>query len=148
MPDRSFLGDLIVMHGPYESYALVPQPVMRFIESDQLNALRAELIQLRNFQTAVMDVVEQLPYATPSAAGHTSPVDRRREARAADPHAHACISCSPDGVLPGHGCLNCRQTGMDQTPCTALGHSRACPHGCCGGPRKSSTETNPSGGAS
>lgn len=69
MPDRSTLGDLIVMHGPYEPFAVVPPPVMRFIESDQLNALRAELIQLRDFQTAVMHAVEQLPYRTtaPSA---------------------------------------------------------------------------------
>lgn len=64
MPDRSNLGDLIVMHGPYEPYALVPQPVMRFIESDQLNALRTELIQLRDFQTTVMGAVEQLPYTS------------------------------------------------------------------------------------
>jgi hypothetical protein len=64
MPDRSKLGDLIVTHGPYEPYELVPPSVMRFIESDQLNALRAELIQLREFQTAVMGAVEQLPYAS------------------------------------------------------------------------------------
>lgn len=75
----------------------------------------------------------------PSSARCTPPVDRRREARTADPHAHACVSCSPDGVLPGRGCINCRQTGMDQTPCTALGHTAQCPHGCCGGPRKPDT---------
>lgn len=38
------LADLIIEHGPYESYAVVPNEVMRFIESDQLNTLRAELI--------------------------------------------------------------------------------------------------------
>lgn len=65
-------------------------------------------------------------------------------ARQSDTHAHACVSCSPDGVLPGPGCGNCRQTGMDQTPCATPGHFRSCPHGCCGGPRKSSTAPNPS----
>jgi len=30
---------------------------------------------------------------------------------------HVCLSCSPDAQTPGPGCLNCRQTGMDQTPC-------------------------------
>lgn len=54
-----------------------------------------------------------------------------------DPHAHACPSCSPDGVTPGSGCHNCRRTGMDQTPCRAEGHVPQCPHGCCGGPRTS-----------
>jgi histidine triad (HIT) family protein len=69
--------------------------------------------------------------------------DPRRAARAADPHAHACVTCSPDGVLTGPGCINCRQTGMDQTPCTALGHTRSCPHGCCGGPRTANSAPNP-----
>jgi hypothetical protein len=30
-------------------------------------------------------------------------------------HPHYCVSCS-DGETQGPGCLNCRQTGMDQTP--------------------------------
>jgi hypothetical protein len=30
---------------------------------------------------------------------------------------HVCLSCSPDSQTPGYGCINCRQTGMDQTPC-------------------------------
>lgn len=33
--------------------------------------------------------------------------------------SHACRSCSPNRVVPGPGCLNCRQTGCDQTPCLA-----------------------------
>lgn len=41
------LADLIIKHGPYEPYALVPNEVMRFIESDQLNELRDELIAQR-----------------------------------------------------------------------------------------------------
>lgn len=32
-------------------------------------------------------------------------------------HNHVCASCSPDGRRPGIGCMNCRNTGMDQTPC-------------------------------
>lgn len=69
-------------------------------------------------------------------------LDARAEARRADPHAHACPSCSPDGVTVGSGCHNCRQTGMDQTPCRVDGHEAQCPHGCCGGPRTSREVTN------
>jgi hypothetical protein len=49
--DRSRLGDLIVMHGPYEPYEVIPNPVTRYLESDELNALRTELIKLREIQT-------------------------------------------------------------------------------------------------
>lgn len=45
-------------------------------------------------------------------------------------HLHICVSCS-DGTAPGPGCINCRDTGMDQTPCQAEGHQPQCPHGCC-----------------
>lgn len=65
------------------------------------------------------------------------PDNPKLAARLSDPHAHACISCSPDGVTPGPGCHNCRRTGMDQTPCRTEGHLPQCPHGCCGGPRTS-----------
>lgn len=47
------------------------------------------------------------------------------------PHTHACATCSPDGKTPGPGCLNCRHTGLDQTPCQAEGHQAHCPAGCC-----------------
>ena len=60
-----------------------------------------------------------------------------------DLHAHVCLMCSPDGRLPGHGCINCRQTGMDQTPCQAEGHEPQCPHGCCGGPRTATSGSLP-----
>lgn len=79
-------------------------------------------------------------------AAASAPVDPRRAARAADPHAHACVSCSPNGVLLGPGCINCRGTGMDQTPCMAPGHHPQCPHSCCGGPRKPGTAPYPTGG--
>lgn len=32
-------------------------------------------------------------------------------------HNHVCSTCSPDGIKPGNGCINCRQSGYDQTPC-------------------------------
>lgn len=32
-------------------------------------------------------------------------------------YTHVCLSCSPDAQTPGPGCINCRRTGMDQTPC-------------------------------
>lgn len=31
---------------------------------------------------------------------------------------HVCLSCSPDEINPGQGCINCRQTGWNQTPCS------------------------------
>lgn len=30
---------------------------------------------------------------------------------------HVCLSCSLDYQTPGPGCVNCRHSGMDQTPC-------------------------------
>lgn len=34
-----------------------------------------------------------------------------------DHAVHACLVCAPDRSTPGPGCINCRQTGYDQTPC-------------------------------
>lgn len=63
-------------------------------------------------------------------AGHVyHPLAKPRDPRA--PHSHVCISCTPDDVTPGPGCINCRNTGMDQTPCNEPGHEPQCPHGCC-----------------
>ncbi len=53
MSDPSMLGDLIVMHGPYVAYELIPNQVARYLESDELNALRDELIRLRHIAIAV-----------------------------------------------------------------------------------------------
>lgn len=36
---------------------------------------------------------------------------------------HACRRCSPNRILPGRGCINCRQTGLDQSPCLACNES-------------------------
>lgn len=46
-------------------------------------------------------------------------------------HGHVCGLCSSDGLRPGPGCANCRNTGMSQMPCQAEGHQAQCPHGCC-----------------
>jgi len=35
-------------------------------------------------------------------------------------HNHVCLTCSPDGINPGSGCINCRNTGMEQMPCVLL----------------------------
>lgn len=35
-------------------------------------------------------------------------------------YTHVCLSCSPNAQTPGPGCVNCRHTGMDQTPCQPL----------------------------
>lgn len=34
---------------------------------------------------------------------------------------HVCLGCSPDAQTPGPGCVRCRHTGMDQTPCQPPG---------------------------
>lgn len=33
--------------------------------------------------------------------------------------SHVCLSCSPELDVRGPGCINCRRTGYDQTPCLA-----------------------------
>lgn len=38
---------------------------------------------------------------------------------------HVCLSCSPDAQSPGPGCANCRNTGMDQTPCATTAAASA-----------------------
>lgn len=44
---------------------------------------------------------------------------------------HVCLSCSPTGDEPGHGCINCRQTGWDQTPCLPPHRWTGHGHRCC-----------------
>lgn len=38
-------------------------------------------------------------------------------------HPHYCVSCS-DGHAKGDGCINCRQTGYDQSPWPDCGQCR------------------------
>lgn len=70
----------------------------------------------------VISAIEKRVGSRPSA---------REAVRDRYPHSHACATCSPDGRQPGPGCINCRKTGMDQTPCQAEGHKPQCPNGCC-----------------
>lgn len=53
------------------------------------------------------------PWALRAAATGGGPCDRCGEPF----YTHVCLSCSPDAQTPGPGCVNCRNTGMDQTPC-------------------------------
>lgn len=69
--------------------------------------------------------------ATSGVPRHSEVSEDRQAVRKRYPHAHACVTCSPDGRQPGPGCINCRQTGWDQTPCQAEGHKAQCPHDCC-----------------
>lgn len=55
--------------------------------------------------------------ATSGVPGHREVSEDRQAVRKRYPHAHACVTCSPDARQPGPGCINCRQTGWDQTPC-------------------------------
>jgi hypothetical protein len=38
---------------------------------------------------------------------------------------HVCLSCSPDGLSAGQGCVNCRQTGWSQSPCSVADAANA-----------------------
>lgn len=47
---------------------------------------------------------------------HRRVVERDRVNPRPRDHRHFCLVCS-DGTERGPGCINCRETGMDQTPC-------------------------------
>jgi hypothetical protein len=48
--------------------------------------------------------------------GHVwHPLARTWPSRRGGSHPHYCVSCS-DGEEQGPGCINCRSTGMDQSP--------------------------------
>lgn len=50
------------------------------------------------------------------AKGHVyHPLAREWPLNCGGMHPHYCASCS-DGHAKGDGCINCRQTGYDQTP--------------------------------
>jgi hypothetical protein len=55
------LADQIINHGPYVAYQVVPNAVMRWIESDQLNALRDELLELRQLRTLLVELTDTDP---------------------------------------------------------------------------------------
>lgn len=77
------------------------------LDLDAWDRLEAERDQLRE------QVAQYAPIAVPILAD----IQARKElaARMAA-HTHYCWTCS-DGTAPGDGCHNCRNTGMDQTPC-------------------------------
>lgn len=79
----------------------------------------------------LLDLFNALGYGVTLTPFAPAAPDREAHPPSRTPHAHVCASCSPDGEQPGPGCLNCRHTGMDQTPCQAEGHQPECPHGCC-----------------
>lgn len=58
------LADLIVEHGPYRPYAIVPMEVQRFIEAEQLNALRNDLIELADLRRLFEMQWERMTEAT------------------------------------------------------------------------------------
>lgn len=96
----------------------------------------ANLMRRTNPNTPVFEGISRAYGVALEAAGLVPAVEwtdcAGRDAHA-HVHVHVCVSCSPDGSTPGPGCLNCRNTGMDQTPCQAEGHVPHCPRGCCDG---------------
>lgn len=78
--------------------------------SDELESL-AEMEQDRDRLAQL--VARYAPIALPVLADIE---ERKRRAARMAAHTHYCWTCS-DGTVPGDGCHNCRNTGMDQTPC-------------------------------
>ena len=70
-------------------------------------------------------LADQSVETRPEVPKPLSPAEIRAQATGGDPcpgcqrpfNVHVCLGCSPDFQTPGRGCINCRHTGMDQTPC-------------------------------
>lgn len=60
-------------------------------------------------------VIERFKESVKERLTETDIFKQEYEARF-DFHDHYCRTCS-DGTKPGPGCINCRQTGYDQSPC-------------------------------
>jgi len=77
---------------------------------------------------AVLDALARAGALTVAPAAQPTPGQVRAEATGGGPcgtcgrafWTHVCLSCSPDYQTPGPGCGDCRNTGMDQTPCTPM----------------------------
>lgn len=73
----------------------------------------------------VVMLVRESAAATPQTGPALDPWETRAAATGGGPCSdcgrpfwtHVCLGCSPDHQTPGPGCINCRKTGMDQTPC-------------------------------
>jgi hypothetical protein len=86
--------------------AAAPTDGMRFKED--------HLIQMDAGLAAVLTIVERDYCLQPPGHASRSPRPKWPLGRGGS-HPHYCVSCS-DGVDEGPGCMNCRWTGMDQTP--------------------------------
>ncbi|WP_334553221.1 hypothetical protein [Micromonospora sp. CPCC 205714] len=78
-------------------------------EFDAAAAAIADRLKLRQL---VSKPVQQ-PWEIRAAATGGGPCSRCQRPF----YTHVCLGCSPDYQTPGPGCVNCRNTGMDQTPC-------------------------------
>jgi hypothetical protein len=63
---------------------------------------------------AVLAIVERDRCMQPRGHAQHVPRQPRPDGRGSS-HPHFCVTCS-DGEAAGRGCINCRLTGMDQTP--------------------------------
>lgn len=80
----------------------------------RLAEARAELARYaERLDRADQLVAQYAPIAVPILADIQA---RKERAVRMAAHTHYCWTCS-DGDKPGDGCHNCRNTGMDQTPC-------------------------------
>jgi hypothetical protein len=71
-----------------------------------------------NGLAAVLALVER-DYCLERKGHAYHPLARSKPGRGVN-HPHYCLSCS-SGEAKGPGCMNCRQTGFDQTPWPTCG---------------------------
>lgn len=61
MSNRSRLGDLIVMHGPYVAGQRMTALLAGMVDLAEINALRDELIRLRRVEVGAQEYLERWP---------------------------------------------------------------------------------------
>jgi hypothetical protein len=90
--------------------------VTAFMQAAQATPVQVagrELLNARAGLAAVLALVEA-DYCLERKGHVFHPLARSKPGRGVN-HPHYCLSCS-DGEAKGPGCMNCRQTGFDQTP--------------------------------
>lgn len=90
------------------------QAFMRAASQTPVQVAGRELLNARAGVAAVLAILER-EYCLERRGHVYHPLSRKWPLGRGGSHPHYCVSCS-DGVDEGPGCMNCRWTGMDQTP--------------------------------